>query len=87
MDFHKKLQQRFLNGFIQQILIKGEPPKIDGILDDASWDSVEWATNFIENRPDENTPPTEQTKFKIMYDAKFLYVAVRAIDAKILIKL
>lgn len=60
---------------------EGEAPKIDGILNDASWDSVEWASDFIENRPDENTPPTEQTKFKIMYDAKFLYVAVRAIDA------
>lgn len=61
--------------------IQGESPKIDGILDDASWNSVEWATDFIENRPDENTPPAEQTKFKIMYDAKFLYVAVRAMDA------
>lgn len=60
--------------------IKGEAPKIDGLLNDASWDSVEWASDFIENRPDENTPPTEQTKFKIMYDAKFLYVAVRAYD-------
>ncbi|WP_298508452.1 DUF5916 domain-containing protein [uncultured Kordia sp.] len=60
--------------------IKGEAPKIDGLLNDASWDSVAWASDFIENRPDENTPPTEQTKFKIMYDAKFLYVAVRAYD-------
>jgi len=60
--------------------IQGEAPKIDGILDDESWNSVAWASDFIENRPDENTPPTEQTKFKIMYDAKFLYVAVRAID-------
>ncbi|WP_430410374.1 DUF5916 domain-containing protein [Kordia sp.] len=60
---------------------EGEAPKIDGILDDVSWNSVTWGTDFIENRPDENTPPTEQTKFKIMYDAKFLYVAIRAIDA------
>ena len=62
-------------------IIEGESPKIDGILDDTSWNSVEWATDFIENRPDENTPPSEQTKFKIMYDAKFLYVAIRAIDS------
>ncbi len=60
---------------------EGEAPKIDGILNDTSWDSVDWATDFIENRPDENTPPTEQTKFKIMYDAKYLYIAIRAIDA------
>ncbi|KAB8151969.1 hydrolase [Kordia sp. TARA_039_SRF] len=61
-------------------LLQGEAPKIDGIIDDESWNSVEWASDFIENRPDENTPPTEQTKFKIMYDAKFLYVAIRALD-------
>jgi hypothetical protein len=61
-------------------VLQGEAPKIDGIIDDESWNSVEWASDFIENRPDENTPPTEQTKFKIMYDAKFLYVAIRALD-------
>lgn len=29
------------------------------MLDDASWDSIEWASDFIENRPDENTSPTD----------------------------
>lgn len=57
-------------------------PTIDGILDDDSWNSVEWATDFIEQRPDENTPPSYQTKFKIVYDAKFLYIAVRALDGE-----
>ncbi|MCF6347117.1 MAG: carbohydrate binding family 9 domain-containing protein [Flavobacteriaceae bacterium] len=55
-------------------------PVIDGILDDAGWNIVEWQTDFIENDPDENTPPTFQTKFKIVYDTKFIYVAIRAID-------
>ncbi|MEM6720226.1 MAG: DUF5916 domain-containing protein [Bacteroidota bacterium] len=62
--------------------LQGEAPKIDGIIDDASWNSVEWAGDFIENQPDENTPPSQQTKFKIMYDAKFLYVAIRAFDTE-----
>ncbi len=47
---------------------------------DASWDIVDWQTDFIENLPDENTPPTEQTKFKILYDSKFLYVAFKCYD-------
>ena len=57
-----------------------ESPVIDGKLDDAVWESVEWGNDFIENQPDENTPPSEQTKFKIVYDAKYLYVGVRAYD-------
>ena len=55
-------------------------PIIDGKLDDAAWEIVEWGNDFIEWRPDENTPPSEQTRFKIIYDAKYLYVGVRAFD-------
>ena len=57
-----------------------QAPVIDGKLDDAVWDIVEWGADFIERLPDENTPPSEQTKFKIVYDAKYLYVGVRAYD-------
>ncbi len=58
------------------------PPVIDGILDDKGWDGVAWAGNFIESQPDENTPPGQQTKFKITYDDKFLYVAYRCYDTE-----
>ena len=54
---------------------------IDGFLDDASWKLVEWGVDFIENEPDENTPPTFQTKFKIVYDDKNLYVGIKSYDA------
>ena len=57
-----------------------EAPAIDGKLDDAAWDRVEWATDFIENEPDENTPPTFQTRFKILYDSKNLYVGIQCFD-------
>lgn len=57
-----------------------ESPVIDGILDDGVWNSVEWGSDFIENQPNENTQPSEQTKFKIVYDAKYLYIGVRAYD-------
>jgi hypothetical protein len=48
-------------------------PEIDGLINEESWNTVEWTGDYIENQPDENTPPTEQTKFKIVYDKKFLY--------------
>ena len=55
-------------------------PVIDGVIDDESWNLVEWDGDFIEREPDENTPPSQQTKFKIIYDAKHLYIAIRAFD-------
>ena len=56
-------------------------PVIDGVInDDEGWGVVEWSSNFTQKDPDEGVPPTYQTKFKVMYDAKFLYIAIRAFD-------
>lgn len=38
---------------------------------------ADWQTDFIGNFPDENPPPAEQTKSKILYGSKFLYFAFR----------
>ncbi len=54
---------------------------IDGKLDDEAWDQVDWTGDFIQRFPDYGVAPTEQTQFKILYDAKFLYVGVRAFDS------
>ena len=56
------------------------PPKLDGILDDGAWNQVEWTRDYIENEPDNGTAPSEQTKFKIVYDAKNLYIGVQCFD-------
>ena len=66
--------------YTTQFLGQKTAPVIDGKLEDASWNIVEWGSDFIESNPDENTAPTYQTKFKIIYDANFLYVALRAFD-------
>ncbi len=55
-------------------------PVIDGVISEDAWDVVEWSSDFTEKMPDEGTPPTHQTKFKVMYDAKYLYIAIRAFD-------
>ncbi len=56
------------------------PPVIDGLLTDACWDIVEWTDDYIENLPNENTEPIEQTKFKIVYDKEFIYFGFRCYD-------
>lgn len=58
-----------------------EPPIIDGDLSDAAWDLVDWSGDFTENEPDNGTTPSQQTKFRILYDAKYLYVGVRCYDS------
>ncbi len=55
-------------------------PVIDGSLDDASWNLVAWGGDYVEFQPDENTAPSVETKFKILYDAKNLYVAFKCYD-------
>lgn len=61
--------------------LQGEPPHIDGNLDDAAWESVPWGGgDFIQVSPDAGAPPSIQTKFKILYDAKNLYIAFRNYD-------
>lgn len=57
-----------------------ELPVIDGDVSDKAWEVVEWSSDFTEKEPDEGTPPTYQTLFKVMYDAKYLYIAIRALD-------
>ena len=55
-------------------------PVIDGEISEDAWNTVEWSSDFVEKTPNEGTEPTHQTKFKVIYDAKFLYVAIVAFD-------
>jgi hypothetical protein len=57
-----------------------EPPRIDGTIDEPVWELGEWATGFIQNEPDNGKAPTSETRFKILYDEKYLYVAIQSFD-------
>lgn len=85
LSFNTVISQESTSSIIKRVYTtksigNGEPPIIDGKMNDAAWDIVEWQTDFIENSPDENTPPSQQTKFKIVYDENYLYVALYALD-------
>ena len=61
--------------------LKGEPPKIDGLINDSAWQQVSWGGgDFRQLQPDAGGIPSVQTKFKILYDAKNLYIVVRNLD-------
>ena len=56
----------------------GEPPRIDGLLDDAVWQRAIRLTEFVQVRPVEGAPATEDTEFWIAYDSGNVYMAMHA---------
>ena len=60
----------------------GQQVIIDGLLDDEAWETVEWGGDFVGHQPDYKADPSQKTRFKILYDDKFLYVGVRAFDTE-----
>jgi hypothetical protein len=58
--------------------IAGELPEIDGKLNDACWFLGQWSQNFVQQLPKENSHASENTKIKVLYDDKYIYVAIRA---------
>lgn len=55
--------------------------KLDGIPEEEVWQAVPWSEDFIQHQPLENTPPYQQTHFKVLYDNKYLYLAYQVLDS------
>ena len=51
-----------------------EAMKIDGVLDEAVWQSAPIATNFIQQRPNPGVPEKLATEVRVLYDDAALYV-------------
>ncbi len=62
------------------IHVDSQSIKLDGKLDDAAWNLVEWTGEFIQISPKEGEAPAQKTTFKILYDDDYLYVGARAYD-------
>ena len=58
----------------------GEPPVIDGVLDEPLWDTVEWSGDFVQRDPTDGDPPSQQSRFRVVYDDSALYFAFRLED-------
>jgi len=57
-------------------------PAIDGRLDDECWKTVDWAGDFTQFEPYEDSLPSQKTTFAITYDDNNLYVAIKAYDTE-----
>lgn len=56
------------------------PITIDGVLDEAAWQSAPEFTEFTQHDPDDGQPPTMKTSLKIVYDDKAIYFGARMWD-------
>ncbi len=48
--------------------------RIDGVLDDASWQAAPVATGFIQSEPLGGQPASQQTDVRVLFDADQLYI-------------
>ena len=60
--------------------VTSAPPVVDGVLDDPVWETVEWSGDFVQREPSDGDPPTQQSRFKVVYDDGALYFAFRLED-------
>src|SRR6476661_1392539 len=55
---------------------------LDGNVDEAVWQRAEVATDFIQIDPNNGQPATEQTEFRIAFDANAIYLGVICHDSE-----
>ena len=67
---------------IEAYQITGEPPQIDGVLDDNVWQHAPSGRGLVQLEPARGHPATEDTEFRIAYDVHNLYVAFRCYDSE-----
>ncbi|QQS51719.1 MAG: carbohydrate binding family 9 domain-containing protein [Bacteroidota bacterium] len=61
--------------------LSGNTLHIDGVIDEAAWELVEWSGEFTQTTPYEKQAPSQPTQFKMLYDDNNLYIAIKAFDS------
>lgn len=63
--------------------LSGDEINIDGDISDEGWSLVEWQSDFIVHRPENGAEPKRQTKFKVLFDDNYLYLAYHCLHEDI----
>ena len=64
-----------------QMVRTEQPPVIDGRLDEAAWAGAAVVKDLTQAYPNEGTPPSARTEVRLLFDAEYMYIGVRAFDA------
>lgn len=57
-----------------------DPVSLDGVLDEASWQAADVATDFYQNFPVDDQPATSTVEVRTTFDQKFLYFGIICYD-------
>ncbi|MGI8546312.1 MAG: DUF5916 domain-containing protein, partial [Gemmatimonadaceae bacterium] len=55
---------------------------LDGVLDEAAWQSAPVIRGFMQSYPKAGAPPVDSTQVRVLYDDNALYVGVRMFDSE-----
>ena len=58
------------------------PVKLDGVMNEPSWENANPATDFIQRELTEGAPATERTEVKILYDNDNIYIGIMCYDSE-----
>ena len=59
-----------------------ESIKIDGVLDEAIWESISAITEFVQRLPQDGVDPTEKSQMQIAYNDQYLYFGFTFYDSE-----
>lgn len=65
----------------EAVPLRGEPPILDGRLDEAVWQDAPAATGFVQREPVQGEPATEATEVRFAYDDQALWIGARMYSA------
>ena len=57
-------------------------PDLDGVLDEAVWQSAALIDAFVQQEPNEGAAATERTEVRVLYNGTSLFVGVHAFDSE-----
>ena len=57
-----------------------EPPRIDGVLDDAAWTHAAKIDGFVQREPHPGEPVSEPTEVLVCFNSDFIFFAFRCVD-------
>lgn len=55
-----------------------DAPSIDGVLDEAAWQTAHMVDVFTQQEPSTGQPATDRTEVRVLYDRGHLYIGVHA---------
>ncbi len=66
--------------FIQAVKVEAGP-KVDGVLDEAVWQTAIPVESFTQQEPNLGQPASERTEVRVVFDDRTIYIGVKAFQA------